>query len=131
MSNVRYGAFMVMLLVVASGCGGNSTETTSVSGKVTVSDKTLESGVVRFLPAAGGRPLFGTIDASGYKASLPPGDYTVVIQPSAHLPEGWQEGDPVPPPKVQVPAIYTQPHRSPLTLTVVAGPPMKEDFDLK
>jgi len=87
---------------------------------------------VRFYPAGGGRPIVGTVDTEGnYRAKLPPDDYTVVIQASTNLPEGWREGDPIPPQQVQVPKVYSHRKRSPLSLTVETGDAIEKDFVLE
>jgi hypothetical protein len=117
--------------LLMGGCGASGT-TTLVSGRVTVSGQAMEGGIVSFFPGGGGRPQHTPLDASGaYQVVLPPGNYTVVIQASAQLPEGWKEGDRVPPPRVAPRAIYSQPRRSPLKLTVAADEAQQQDFQLQ
>lgn len=123
----------IFVLVLASAWGCTTPdETTRVSGQVTVSGKVLPGGAVNFFPSDGGRPLAGAVDEDGtYQVELPAGQYTVVVQATVKLPEGFQEGDPLPPQPVKVPNIYSQPKRSPLSVTVVPGEPMVKNFELK
>jgi hypothetical protein len=122
----------LLLLVGFAGCG-KASDSAQVSGTVTVSGQPLPGGVVSFFPATGERAINATVDTGGhYHVALPPGDYTVTAQVSRPMPEGWQEGDPLPPPPVlQVPAKFRQPKSSPLTFTVEAAGPMEKDFELE
>lgn len=128
-SRVGWAALVLLGLIV--GCG-DAADTAAVSGQVTVAGKPLPEGAISFFPADGSRPVATTVDAEGaYKVSLPAGDYTVVVQASTKLPEGWQEGDPLPPQPVRVPPAYGQPTTSPLSLTVEAGASLERDFAVK
>jgi hypothetical protein len=129
----RNGWRITSLLVVAALCSvpgcGESADTAPVTGTVTVEGEPLAGGLVSFFPSGGGRAINGTVDASGaYSVELPTGNYTVIAQASTQLPEGWQEGDPVPPPAVQVPLRYRQPTSSPWSLSVEGTEPVEEDF---
>src|SRR5437762_8177513 len=58
-------AHLAMLLAAAvfagAGCSGN----VGIKGKVTLDGQPVEGASVQFVPVDGGRPAFGTTDASG------------------------------------------------------------------
>lgn len=121
---------LLALLALVVGCG-ESVDTSSVSGTVSVAGKPVLGGALNFFPTEGGRPVTGTLDEQGnYSLSLPPGDYKVVAIASALLPDGWTEGDPVTPPPVPIPRKYSLPTSSPLTITVVSGESLEKNFEL-
>jgi hypothetical protein len=112
------------------GCGASS-DTVSVSGNVSYRGEPLPGGAITFFPAAG-RPVTAPISDDGeYSAELPPGEYVVVVNVSTELPPGYQEGDPLPPPKVVLPPEYTTRVRSTLKATVTADLDEAVDFALK
>jgi hypothetical protein len=117
-------------LSAATGCGGGD-DATTVSGTVIVAGQTMGEGALNFFPVGGDRPIGTPVSADGtYSQSLPPGDYSVVVVTSTMPPEGWKEGDPLPPPKVKVPQKYAQPRSTPLKLAVGADD-MTHDFELE
>ncbi|MEQ8209134.1 MAG: hypothetical protein RH917_04815 [Lacipirellulaceae bacterium] len=122
-------------LIVANITGCSETvETTTVTGMVSYKERPVSGGAISFLPRTGGRPLNGILSDGGkYEIQLPAGDYSVVIQPDSNLPEGFKEGDPMPPPDPNaVPARYQHPKRSGLKATVGnQTEPMEANFDLK
>jgi hypothetical protein len=124
---------VVSLAVVAIfGCGGEGAAT--ITGRATYRTQPLAGGTVMFHPQ-NGHPVSVGIDASGnYTAELPPGEYRVAITAAGvQVPPGWKEGDPSPPPpKLVLPAEYSQRTRTVLSLTVPpGGKPQTADFLLK
>lgn len=120
----------VVIALAAVGCGSES-NTTGVSGSVTVSGQPLGGGAIQFFPSQG-RPTIATIDDSGkYEVELPPGKYQVTVSKIAKLPEGWKEGDPVPVQKTLVPAQYTTRVNTPLRTTVTESGAEPTDFSLE
>lgn len=121
-------------LVIALLCGCNETEeTTTVAGVVTYKQNPVAGGAISFFPRTGGRPINGILSDEGlYKIELPSGEYTVAVQPDSNLPEGFQEGDPLPPPDPNaVPPKYQHPKRSGLKLSVASQvEPQRADFQL-
>ena len=118
------------LVAATVGCGG-STDTALVQGAVTHQGQAISYALIQFFPADGGRPTSVAADDRGaYQIRLHPGDYTVTVKKSTRLPEGWREGDPLPPSVVEVPPLYTHRKRSPLRLSVVVGEPIEHDWEL-
>jgi hypothetical protein len=114
------------LAVSVVGCR-ESSPGVPVSGRVTYQGEPIASGTVTFFPASG-RPLHAILSSDGeYAAQLLPGDYRVVVNVGAQLPEGWKEGDPVPPPTRMLPAEYTT--RAASTLTATVGERQSEPID--
>jgi hypothetical protein len=60
-----------------------------------------------------------------------PGEYTAIVLIGVNPPKGYKEGDPIPPPKIALPEIYTSAAKSPLKATVAAGKSEPIDFELK
>jgi hypothetical protein len=59
------------------------------------------------------------------------GEYVVVIMIGATTPEGYKEGDPLPPPKITLPDQYTVRAKSSLKANVAAGQSEPVNFELK
>ncbi|QDS98260.1 carboxypeptidase regulatory-like domain-containing protein [Adhaeretor mobilis] len=119
--------------VFTLGCAAE-VETTQVSGQASYRDKPIAGGVVNFFPATGGRPIAGIVDDQGhYEANLPAGDYTVAVQSSSNLPEGFKEGDPLPPPDpYAVPVKYQLHKKSGLKASIAKQSEVQEvNFELK
>jgi hypothetical protein len=126
------GSLFCCLLSVASliGCGDKSA-TVPVSGGVSYQGERLPGGVVTFFPATG-RPLSASVSPSGqYSTSLPPGEYAVTVMVGFDRPPGYKEGDPLPPPKIELPAEYTSRALSKLSASVKAEGPQTIDFALE
>lgn len=123
---------LVALLVASAwavGCSDRA-DTTDVSGTVSVSGQPMGVGAINFYPDGEARPIGFPVDESGsYSAQLPPGKYSVVIVTSTPVPEGWEEGDPLPAPAVEIPSKYQQPRFTPLELSVGADD-VEHDFNL-
>lgn len=123
-------ALAAMLMTSTPGCR-EETSGVSVHGHVSYRQQPIENGTLTFFPAVG-RPIHASLASGGkYTVDLEPGDYRVVVNISAELPEGWKEGDPVPPPKILLPAEYTTRAASTLQVTVVEGHPDPIDFNLE
>lgn len=93
-----------------------------VEGNVTYSGKPLDHGMLSFLPSTG-KLVGAPIRPDGrYSIELAPGDYTVSVNAPPKLPEGFQEGDPLPPPDPNaLPAKYNRKETSGLSVTVESG----------
>jgi hypothetical protein len=130
----RWGVALVVLIVVAAGCG--QSETVNVTGTVMLRDKPIENAEVMFNPKGAGRMAAGATDASGkftLSTAKPndgavPGEYVVTL--AEYYPPGKA---PALPPKggllpSRFPPKYGDPNTSPLTVTVERG--AKNDFQL-
>jgi hypothetical protein len=118
------------VLLSAAGCGESST-TETVSGTVTYRGAPLPNGSVTFFPTSG-RPVNVPRASDGaYTAELEPGEYSVTVSYTEPLPPGFKEGDPVPPPKIVLPAEYTTSARSTLKATVTPDHDQPIDFTLE
>lgn len=123
----------VTLSSLALGCAPKD-ETTEITGHVSYKGKPVAGGVVNFYPQAGGRPIAGIIDDQGrFQTNLAGGDYAVSVQSSTNLPEGFKEGDPLPPPDPNaVPIKYSLQKKSGLKASISQQPaPQEINFDLK
>lgn len=123
---------MSIMLISCIGCDG-SPATYTVSGSVSYQGKPVTGGLINFMPTAG-QPLGGRINEDGtYSYRLPAGEFKVRIDTPPPMPEGWEEGDPLPKPKPrQVPEKFGQYRSSGLTTTVDAGSSSQTiNFDLQ
>lgn len=103
----------------------------SVGGKVTFQGQPITNGTVSFFPTSG-RAVNLAISTEGtYSGQLPVGNYRVAINVSVNLPDGWKEGDPVPPPPIMLPPQYTSRARTPLAATVTDPQTSGIDFSLE
>ena len=122
---------MVSLLVCLSVAGcGKSSGTISVSGHVSFRGTPLSNTSLTFFPTRG-RPVAVPVVDGQYSTQLLPGEYTVVAAIGIDLPPGFKEGQPLPPPKITLPEVYTSRLKSTLKATVKAGQSEPIDFDLK
>ena len=113
-----------------TGCGG-SANAVKVEGHASYRGEAITNGTVTFFPASG-RPVVAPLSGEGdYTVELAPGEYVVVIMVGATIPEGYKEGDPLPPPKITLPAEYTVRAKSKLTASVQPGQSDSINFDLK
>lgn len=133
---------VAVLAALAAGCSdpGDIGKTVEVKGKVTLGGNPLPGGMVQFHPAEGSATKlvpFGPIDASGnYSLSTgsstktvkgaPLGKYKVTINttappPATASPVGTTPTGTPPPASAlpQIDAVYTDPVRTPLEITVV------------
>jgi hypothetical protein len=116
--------------ISATGCG-KSTNAVTVQGHARYKGEAIPTGTVTFFPA-NGRQVVAPLSGEGeYTAELPPGEYVVAIMIGASLPEGYKEGDRLPPPKIVLPGQYTARAKSTLKATVTADQDQPIDFDLK
>ena len=118
-----------MLIFGAGGCKkpGNKAP---VHGRIQYRGEPLASAGITFFPQKG-RSVTATAPHGDYATELTPGDYTVVVAVGNELPQGFKEGDPVPPPKVVLPEEYTERAKSTLKASVTLGQDQPIDFDLK
>jgi len=112
------------LVVLAGGCGGGQAR---VAGRVTLDGRPLETGTVRFHPAAGGPDAYGSIDAQGRftlevgtSGRLPPGRYAAaVVAVAAAVAGDESRGEAMPEPIT--PARYADVATSGLAFDVASG----------
>ena len=72
----------VVAFLVLSGCSNSTPKTYSVSGKVTINGKSLESGEVMFHPVSGSGPGGnGLVSGGSYTADVPLGKFKVTLSP--------------------------------------------------
>jgi len=130
-SSFRALSLLAALIVLcATGCR-NSANTVKVQGHVSYKGEALTNATVNFFPTSG-RPVVASLTGEGnYTAELAPGDYVVVVMVGTTLPEGYKEGDPVPPPKIVLPVQYTTRVKSTLRATVTQEQTDAINFDLK
>lgn len=116
-----YAACLVLLVSLIAGCGG-APETGKLTGQVTFRGQVLDHGMISFYPSRG-RPIGVPIQSDGtYRVDLPPDTYGVIVMAPPKLPEGFREGDPLPPPDPNpLPTKYSRRETSGLTAQVVAG----------
>jgi hypothetical protein len=125
--SLMWGGSLALLLVI--GCGKKS-DTVSIGGRVSYRGQPLSDAAVTFYPTAG-RPVSAPVSDQGeYEIELLPGDYTVTVNVGAEIPPGYKEGDPLPPPKVELPPQYTTMAQTKLTATVSESG-QQIDFELK
>ena len=130
---VRFSFTRVWLLpavLVAAGCGGASSDTIPVQGKVSYRGEPVTKASVTFFPQSG-RPTSAPLSGEGdYEIDLPPGEYQVTISVGLTLPPGWKEGDAVPPPKFVLPPQFTTQAKSTLSASISSDGPKSVDFAL-
>jgi hypothetical protein len=124
------GVTVLMLVASLGGCGKSTSGGVSVHGKVSFRGTPLDKAALTFFPTSG-RPIGASVAGGEYETELMPGEYVAVVDVAAELPPGFREGDPVPPPKVVLPDLYTSRAKSPLKAVVTAGQDAPIDFDLK
>ena len=106
-----------VLIILVTGCREESTGV-FVEGKLSIRETPLPGGSVMFYPTEG-RSISAIITDEGtYQCHLPAGTYRVTITSSVTLPAGWEEGDPLPKPAVEIPANYSSRRKTPLEVTV-------------
>jgi len=117
--------FSAFLFVVGAGCGNRSSQLEGrVTGKVTLADEPVTSGLVEFFSSATGTGAVAKIGSDGSYAIETPlrvGEYSVTVQ--GPIPEPGQPA--VPPTKI--PRKYWKANTSELTKSVVVG---KNTIDL-
>lgn len=120
----------ILLAPFSSGCG-KSSNAIRVRGTVTYQGEPVPNGLITFYPVTG-RPVSGPLSEAGqYGVSLEPGDYRATVRVGIEkLPSDYKEGDPLPPPKVELPREYTSRARSTLEATVAPDQGEPIDFAL-
>jgi hypothetical protein len=132
--------------LACAGCSGEKSITTAVHGTVIYRAKPLSAGIISFHPlkidpSLPNRTPQGSIDASGHYSlssftlddGAVPGDYAVTIfNPPAPAPIDEFSKAPASANLVTIPAIYADPQRTPLKVTVSgpAGSVQQIDFEL-
>ena len=122
----------LLSLALLAGCG-ESKSVQPVTGTVTYQGKPLDHGMVSFFPA-GARPIGAPIGSAGtYQCELPPGQYQAIVVAPPKLPEGFKEGDRLPPPDPNaLPAKFGRQQSSGLSATItLQSEPQVVDFSLK
>jgi hypothetical protein len=131
--NIRVVCSLASLFFVfayTGGCQRNTSGTESIHGNIRYKGTPLTASSVTFFPASG-RPVTAPAPEGEYTAELAPGEYTAAIAVGIEYPKGFKEGDPIPPPKVVLPAEYTSRAKSTLKAVVKAEQTEPIDFDLK
>jgi hypothetical protein len=151
MCRFGWGTLVAVLAVTGSGCGGAGL--TKVQGIVTLDGKPVENAQVSFIPAQGGagKHAFGRTGPDGsfqLTTTAPndgamPGDYTVTVQyeegtvvPAGSMKEaqgGMAKASkkPKPPPKYVIPAVYSDPKKTPLSQKVPSNGTVKLELQSK
>jgi hypothetical protein len=123
-------AWALSILALATGCGGEKSNVTSLSGQVLHEGQPLPDASLMFYPAEG-RPVIATLSEGQYSVELPPGEYRVTVTLGVELPSGWKEGDPIPPSERELPRQFSSRLDTPLTATVSAdGEGQTLDFNV-
>jgi hypothetical protein len=129
-----------LLLLLAAGCGSNSTEPAPVSGKVSFRGTPLSTGTIVFTPdpvrGFAGPPVCAEIQTDGGyqlqsadQAGVAPGVYRVTV--AAVVPGATYPGQSFAPPQSLLPDKYRDPDLSGLTCEVKAGRPNAFNFNLE
>ncbi len=121
--------FVVLVEMGVVGCGRESSGV-PVQGAVSYNGQPIAHGALMFFPPHG-RAIATSTNATGeYAVTLAPGRYEVTVNASVRLPEGWKEGDPVPPQEIVLPTQYTTRIKTPLQATIASSGEQSIDFDL-
>lgn len=115
--------FAVSHILMISGCDSGP-KTYDVTGTVTFRGEMVTSGLINFQPAEG-QPFGGGIQTDGsFSFELPAGEYKVRVTQPVILPEGWKEGDPLPPNygRSALPARYARYESSRLAANISENP---------
>jgi len=129
-----YRGLLLIAFVLLLGCS-NSHGTASVAGQVLYKNQPVEGATVIFHPkgeGAAAKPAQGKTDSGGHftvttyfgPGEQPdgalPGDYAVTVT-KIDEPQGAFDPHKDPPPKNHLPAKYSTPQQSPLTVTIKPG----------
>lgn len=121
---------LALFTMLAVGCGKGG-DTVQVNGHVTYRGQAIPNGSLTFFPPTG-RPVVAPLTQEGdYMAELTPGDYVAAVMVGSVLPEGYKEGDRLPPQSIVLPAEYTSRSKSTLKTTVSPGQSEPVNFELK
>jgi hypothetical protein len=127
-------ALLAISLPFLLGCSG-AHGTASVAGTITYKGQPVDGATVILHPKsedAGAKPAQGKSDAGGHfsvttyfgpgeqPAGAVPGDYAVTVT-KIDEPQGAFDPHKDPPPKNHLPAKYSTPQQSPLTVTIQPG----------
>ena len=113
--------FMFMMFVI--GCGGSEANTIRITGKVTLDDKPVEQGAIKFYAEDGLTPGGGgTIKDGTYIANVPPGKKKVLINGQKVVGKEKLYNTPDSPTRdkleLTTPTIYNSVYNSPLKADV-------------
>lgn len=118
----RRSAWVALVaLLAAAGCGSEK-PTGTVAGKVTCNGAVVPSGNVNLISTTGAAAMAKITEAGTFHVDgpLPTGDYRVYL--SAPIPEPLPPGQKQPKvPKFEVPAKFTDPATTKVTITVKPG----------
>jgi hypothetical protein len=123
------GCTLLLLTIGLEGCK-KSTGAVPIHGNVSFRGQPLANASLTFFPKSG-RPIAAPIDQGQYATEILPGEYSATVSVAIEIPKGYQEGQPLPPPKVVLPEEYTVANKSTLKATVNAGQSEPIDFELK
>jgi hypothetical protein len=117
------GSLIVGLL---SGCS-HSTQSSQVSGHVSLDGKRIGPGTIVFAPVGSGKPATGSVDSSGYysmttsrELGLGPGKYKVAVS-IREVPASMKRGERPDPGKLLIPEKYEDSAKSGLEYEVAPG----------
>jgi hypothetical protein len=132
MKRVTTRLFAVAALVAVSiaGCDESSSGV-PIHGSVNFKGARVANATLMFYPDQGRAVTTTANEAGEYSVQMPPGSYTVTVVIGATLPPGWKEGDPIPPPKIALPAQYATRAKTTLRATVKPTQAEPTDFELK
>jgi len=129
-----YRAMLLIMLAALLGCSG-AHDTASVAGTVTYKDRPVDGATVIFHPKADAqtaKPAQGKTDSGGHftvttyfgpgeqPSGAMPGDYAVTVT-KIDEPQGTFDPHKDPPPKNHLPAKYSTPQQTPLSVTIKPG----------
>lgn len=121
MPELRTACSCLLLLLLISGCESKPA-TRTLEGAISYAGKPLEHGMIMFQPGTGRPSGTGILPGGKYSVSLAPGDYSVFLNAPPKLPEGFKEGDPIPPPDPNaLPAKFSRKETSGLSVKVEPG----------
>jgi hypothetical protein len=134
-----HSAALLVVMGMVIGCGSKtspsseSVEPDIVTGKVQFNGKLVNYGTVSLFDDAGKRVGKGVIMADGnysVRNTLPRAEVKIVVDTSAvPIPaSGGGEGPPIKFEKINIPAKYSDPEKTDLRYTVIAG---KQTFDIE
>jgi hypothetical protein len=136
-SRTLLGFFCLWTALASAGCGSDEKQT-PVHGRVYFHGRPLPGGTIVFTPdlerGGSGSVAYAEIDADGYyslrggeKLGVAAGWHRVTIAPPALA---VKPGQAVPPPLVDLPRKYSDPHQSGLLRQVQPGKSAEQDFYL-
>ena len=124
--DARTRGVCLLLMLLSAGCAKQNGS--AVTGTVTYVGKPLTTGAVTFQPIVAGPIAVGDIQSdgsftlqTGSEIGLQPGEYLATVVATGPIPEATP-ADPMPLPKLLVPARYGDVNTSGLKYTITPGP---------